>query len=76
MTFQLVSGGVMRDDGAFIPNDSKNRDWQAYLAWVGAGNVAAPADAPPVIDPADTVSIGKLVRLLARKGLLSPAELG
>jgi hypothetical protein len=29
-------------DGAFIPADPENRDYQAYLVWVAAGNTAAP----------------------------------
>jgi len=34
------SGGVIRNaDGAFIPSDAANRDWQQYLAWVADGGV-------------------------------------
>lgn len=29
---------IIRDDGASIPADSKNVDYQAYLEWVAAGN--------------------------------------
>lgn len=30
-------------DGAFIPFDPANRDYQEYLAWVEAGGVPDPA---------------------------------
>lgn len=44
----LVAGILREADGAHIPADPSNVDWQAYLAWVAAGNAAAPAAAPPV----------------------------
>ena len=37
--------GVWRvSDGAFIPFDPDNTDYQAYLKWVEAGNTPEPAD--------------------------------
>jgi hypothetical protein len=33
-------------DNAFIPFALDNPDYQAYLAWVEAGNTPLPADAP------------------------------
>jgi len=35
--------GVVREDGAWIPNDSANRDWADYQTWLEtAGNTAQP----------------------------------
>ena len=31
-------------DGAFIPFDPANTDYQAYLLWCSEGNVAQPAE--------------------------------
>lgn len=53
MTYSLTSGpGVRRDaDGAQIPPDPGNTDWQAYEAWLAAGNTPGPAPTPPTPVP-------------------------
>lgn len=46
MTYQLTSStGIIRiSDGAYIPDDSLNQDWQLYQAWVADGNSAITAN--------------------------------
>ena len=43
MTMQIVQ---RMSDGAFIPFDPANRDYQEYLEWTAKGNEADPAPGP------------------------------
>ena len=51
--YTLISqtGGVARSDGAIIPPDPSNADWQAYQAWLATGNTPTPAAAPAIAIP-------------------------
>jgi hypothetical protein len=43
MTYNLTSSySVIRSDGATIPADPNNVDYQVYLAWLSAGNTPTP----------------------------------
>ena len=49
MNYKLTNEGVQRlDDGAFIPNFIRNRDWQAFLEWQAQGNIPQPKDPDPL----------------------------
>jgi len=49
---------ILREDGAQIPFDPANTDYQAYLKWLDAGGVVLEADASAeegnTPEPADT----------------------
>ena len=41
---EVIQNLVQRQDGAIIPFDPANTDYQAYLAWLAEGNEPLPAD--------------------------------
>jgi hypothetical protein len=46
VTTQQLSNSVLRSDGACIPFDTDNTDYQNYLKWVAEGNTPESADEP------------------------------
>lgn len=42
-------------DGASIPVDELNKDYQEYLAWLALGNQPEPADPPVITEEAPTL---------------------
>ena len=59
MNYQLtLSENVLRlDDGANIPPDPANSDYQAYLSWVAAGNTADPVPVPGILSVAASMEL-------------------
>lgn len=50
-------------DGVSIPPDAGNTDYQAYLAWLDAGNAAEPYVAPVLVPQAITMRQARLALL-------------
>lgn len=71
-TYALTASedAIRRGDGAVIPADPGNMDYQAYLAWLDAGNTPAPY-APP---PPQTISDRQFFQQAAIDGLITQAE--
>jgi hypothetical protein len=44
VTNQLSTGIKRLPDGAWIPNDLENTDWQAYQVWLSEGNTPLPPE--------------------------------
>ena len=67
---------IRRDeDGAFIPVDAGNKDYQEYLAWVDDGNEAKEDEVPsPPLPPLTPISRRQFFQALAMNDLISPEE--
>ena len=58
--YQMLNHGVLRlSDGAVIPPDSGNKDWQEYQAWLLEGNIPVPLPSATLVQ-AQTVQISIL----------------
>ena len=65
MTYQLTQSKMILRlaDNAFIPPDPANTDYQAYLAWLEAGNTPEPApesEPVPELTPAEKLAASGL----------------
>ena len=74
MTYTLTATTtIIRDaDQACIPDDPRNTDYQAYLAWVAEGNTPAPYVPPP--EPPITLTAYQLRMALNTANLRSQVE--
>lgn len=60
--YKLTNGTsiIRTSDGAYIPTDDRNTDYQAYLAWVADENTADAADpVPSTLPPAAQLELDK-----------------
>ena len=75
MTYKLATFGVVRvADGACIPPDPRNRDWQEYQAWLADGGVPDAADPPPAPAVPQRVPAGRFMQALIMKNRLADLE--
>jgi hypothetical protein len=74
-TYALTAtSNVLRSDGAFIPTDPRNAGWQAYQAWLVAGNTPTPYVVPPSV-PTTLQIISTGTPVLSGTYALSPLAL-
>lgn len=73
--------GVVRSDGANIPNADDNADWREYQRWLAKGNTSDPADPEPVEPALVTIEklehkeqLPRLVRDLIKDSMASKAQ--
>lgn len=74
--YQLSGQMVLRvADGAYIPQDPKNTDYQVFLAWRDQGNVPDPdpGPPPPSADMLDAAAARQYAKLAALRGM-TPAQ--
>lgn len=70
--YKLTNGTeiIRISDGAIIPPDVKNIDYQEYLSWVAAGNTPDPVPEPTLDEQAAAIEASYKLRLDAYKELL------
>ena len=56
-------------DGAIIPEDTRNRDWRDYQAWLSQGNEPEQSQQPPAPVPGEVtpVQMRRAIRQLGKK---------